>query len=165
MDPLESTDANPVRRSRRRWLQFSLRGFLVGLTIGCVWLGWKVEQAREQRIVAQAVRECGGGIWYDWQVDFSGFPDRIGPLIRYPYELPRPAWLHRLVGFDMFHNVEMVIFPSSETPEESIVESVPHLKCLPKLKAVWIGYWVSEETSDKLRAALPNCQVNAFASR
>lgn len=154
-----------LSKFRRRFRTFSLRTLFVLLTVFGISLGWKVERAREQRRLAQAVRECGGGIWYDWQLDFSGFPDRIGPLIRSSPEPAEPAWLHRLVGVDMFHHVEMVIFAFSETPESSIIESVPHLKRLPRLKVVWVGYWVSEETKGKLRAALPSCQVNTLASR
>lgn len=30
----------------RRWFQFSLRGFLVVLTIGCLWLGWLILASR-----------------------------------------------------------------------------------------------------------------------
>jgi hypothetical protein len=51
--------------NRRRWLQFSLRGFIVVLTIGCVWLGWKVERARESERAIDAVRKAGCRVYYD----------------------------------------------------------------------------------------------------
>lgn len=64
MDQSDSTAANPVRPSRkatrRRWLQFSLRGVLVVLTIGCLWLGWKVEMARKRGRAIDAIVEAGG---------------------------------------------------------------------------------------------------------
>ena len=34
---------------RRRWLRFSLRSLLILITILCVWLGVKVNQARRQK--------------------------------------------------------------------------------------------------------------------
>ena len=148
-----------------RPFQFSLRCFFVVLTFGCCALGWKVERAREERKLAGAIREFGGGIWYDWQLDFTGFPDRIGPLIKVNAEPTAPTWLRRLAGDDLFQHVEMVIFASSSTRESDILDSVLHLKRLPRLKAVWVGYWVSEETKQSLRAELPNCQVNAIARR
>lgn len=43
---------------RRRWLQFSLRSFLIVVTVGCLWLGWNVERAtrRGREVVCQAGR-------------------------------------------------------------------------------------------------------------
>jgi hypothetical protein len=150
---------------RGRSLQFSLKCFFVVLTIGCLGLGWKVERARKQRRLAEDIWALGGGIWYDWQLDFTGFPDSTGPLIK-PNAMPTvPAWLRQLCGDDMFQDVEMVIFASSSTRESDILRSVLHLKQLPRLKAVWVGYWVSKETKDKLKVALPGCQINTFASR
>lgn len=59
---------NLVRRSRmatpRRWLQFSLRGFLVVLTIGCLWLGWKVERAHKRGRAIDAIVAAGGRVYY-----------------------------------------------------------------------------------------------------
>ncbi len=50
----------------RRWLQFSLRGFLVVLTIGCLWLGWEVERVqRRLRALDAIVIAAGGQIGYD----------------------------------------------------------------------------------------------------
>ena len=64
MDQSESTAAYPVRRSRRRWFQFSLRGFLVVLTIGCLWLGWKVERAQSQREAVAKIESVGAIVYY-----------------------------------------------------------------------------------------------------
>lgn len=41
----------------RRWLQFSLQGFLVVLTIGCVWLG---TMARKRGRAIDAILQSGG---------------------------------------------------------------------------------------------------------
>ena len=49
---------------RRRWFQFSLRGFLVVLTIGCVWLGWKVEKARKRGRAIDAIVAMGATAYY-----------------------------------------------------------------------------------------------------
>ena len=56
---------------RRRWLQFSLRSFFVLLTVGCLWLGWKVERTsertRQQREAVKAIEALTGRVQYDWQ--------------------------------------------------------------------------------------------------
>lgn len=49
---------------RRRWLQFSLRGFLVVLTIGCVWLGWKGERAHKRGEGIDAISDSLGIVIY-----------------------------------------------------------------------------------------------------
>ena len=64
MDQSESTAANLVRRSRRRWLQFSLRGLIVMLTIGCVWPGWKVERARKRGRAIDALVVAGADVLF-----------------------------------------------------------------------------------------------------
>ena len=69
MTQSESTAANPGRRSSRRWLQFSLRGFLVVMTIGCLWLGWKVEKARRRGRAIDALIVAGAKVLCDASPD------------------------------------------------------------------------------------------------
>ncbi|HXT57305.1 MAG TPA: hypothetical protein VN699_01670 [Pirellulales bacterium] len=52
-------------RPARRWLQFSLRTFLVAVTIGCVWLGWTVERARRRSQAIDTIVNEGGALVYD----------------------------------------------------------------------------------------------------
>lgn len=49
---------------RRRWFQFSLRGFLIVVAIGCVLLVWQVEPALRRREAVQAIRAKGGQFFY-----------------------------------------------------------------------------------------------------
>lgn len=86
---------------RRRWLQFSFRGFLIALTIGCLWLGWQVERAREQREAVKAIEALGGLVWFDWQiVILQPKHIRIDPRAT----PPGPVWLRRIIGDDFFHH-------------------------------------------------------------
>ena len=48
----------------RRWLQFSLRAFVSLLTIGCLLLGWRVEQARRRGQAIDAIVKAGGFVGY-----------------------------------------------------------------------------------------------------
>jgi hypothetical protein len=50
--------------TRRRWLQFSLKAFLVVMTVGCVWLGWKVERARRRGRAIDAIVAAGRPVLY-----------------------------------------------------------------------------------------------------
>lgn len=56
----EPSGGPPDRMIRRRRLQFSLRGFLITVTVGCIWLGWKVETDRRQRVAINAIKAMGG---------------------------------------------------------------------------------------------------------
>ena len=62
---MNSSEQNP----KRRRLRVSLRTFLILLTVGCVWLGWLVNRANQQRQVVEWVTELGGGVHYDYEID------------------------------------------------------------------------------------------------
>ena len=44
----------------RRWLQFSLRSFLLVVTLLATWLGYISFRAREQRVAVARIKELGG---------------------------------------------------------------------------------------------------------
>ena len=52
------------KRPRRYW-QFSLRTFLIMLTVVCVWLGWQVLRVKQQRRAVGWVLEMGGSVSYE----------------------------------------------------------------------------------------------------
>ena len=61
---------------KRRWYQFGLRTFFLGIlviAIGCGWFALKLQSARKQRTAVATIREWGG------DVDYS--------------TTPAPAWL------------------------------------------------------------------------
>ena len=61
-------------KSRRRWLQISLRTLLILMTIvsgAFGWLGLKAKQAREQRFAVAKILELRGDVYYDYQHDFA----------------------------------------------------------------------------------------------
>jgi len=86
---------------RRRWFSYSLRTFLIVLTVVCIWLGIKVDQARRQKQAVDTLRAFGAGIWYEHQrTKNGGFDGRI--------ELDVPAWARELCGDDFFQTVTAV---------------------------------------------------------
>ena len=88
--------------SRRRF-QFSIRSmlvFVVVVAIVCSWFAVKMQQARRQREVVEAIEKQGG---------LSGYDDRInedGRLLVFP----GPPWLRKLLGMDFLFEVECVQF-------------------------------------------------------
>jgi hypothetical protein len=143
----------------RRWLQFSLRGFLVMVTIGCLWLGRKAEQAHKQAAAIRAIEALGAVVQYDWQtkqaIGFKGTNDgRVKWSHHFDSSRGGPPWMHGL-----FQKAEDVYFfsPIFSTPDSVAHESIPHLKRLPWLKYVHIA--TSEAVLRELKAALPGCEV------
>lgn len=52
-------------KRKRKWLQFSLRGFVFFCAVVCIWLGLWINAAREQAKVVEWVRENGGRVLYE----------------------------------------------------------------------------------------------------
>lgn len=100
----------PVKR--RRVFAFSLRSFLLLLTVFCIWLGIQVDRVRKQRVAIAAIEEIGGGVWYDYQYDEFG-------KVRLMAKPPAPEWLRQIIGDDFFVSVVGVTFADTrfrETP-------------------------------------------------
>ena len=81
-----------------------------GMTISCVILGWKVEQARKQREAVAWVHQMVGSVEYE----------------------PGPKWLREQFGVDFFGEVVMV----SVKGPVSDVSPLAELKSLEVLKLV-----------------------------
>src|SRR3569623_2568747 len=54
-------------KRHRRWFQYSLRSFLILLTVSAVWLGVVVHRAAEQREAVKVIQALGGVVYYDFQ--------------------------------------------------------------------------------------------------
>ncbi len=97
----------PPKR-KRRWLRYSLKTFLVLVTLFCVlmaWLGTFVYRVNKQREAVQWVRDWGGKVYYDFEWDIEG--SRITGS-----QPPGPDWLRELIGIDYFADVVIVEFYS-----------------------------------------------------
>lgn len=141
----------------RRWFQFSLRGFLVTLTIACLWLGWKVERARKRERAIDAIFFNGGRTTY-----------KGGPRIF----LGSPAhfWLD-LQGVPVFIDFSPGDHPSSEVGLQlSKVYEIERLD-IAGWSETELGYVqsvddgcevvvnVSPEGHERLQRKLPHCKV------
>lgn len=86
---------------RRRWLQFSLRGFLLGMTAFAIWLGLVAEKAMRQKEAVALFEEWGAKVDYAhrWQGPFKP-PKKTSP--------PGWSWLRSLLGNHFFDEVIIV---------------------------------------------------------
>ena len=87
-------------------------------------LGWFVRQAERQRKAVKAIREVGGHVWYDYQLDDSGRPAA-------KHEPPALAWLRELTGEDLLSDVHNVFVPTPVT--DSCIEDLrvlTEIECL-----------------------------------
>lgn len=97
-------------RMRKRQLRFSLRFMLIATTAFTVWFGLQLNFARQQRAAVNRIREVGGFVYYDFQVDESGKED----LKAVPWE---PTWLLNVIGVDFFHGVKRVNLVYGKDPK------------------------------------------------
>lgn len=73
----------------RRWLQFSLRSFLVVVTIGCVFLVWRVEPDLRRREAIKAIGAKGGQFIYIVDKDDATYTYRK-QWVSYDFEIKEP---------------------------------------------------------------------------
>lgn len=86
---------------KRRWLRYSLRSFLVVLTVGCLLLGYWVHRAERQKAVVKWVEENGGAVTYDFE-----FHEKSGMQV--DAKRPYPEWFQEFPGDDYFASVRRV---------------------------------------------------------
>ena len=144
--------------TRRRWLQFSLRGFLVVLTAFAGWLGVIVNRAREQREAVKAIEAMGGTIVYDWHGDHKCSYSKSDGRWHLTFSSKRsgPTWIRELT-----QQVEEVHFlvPSPEA-NSHVHESIPHLQRLgPRFGFIYLEAPVSDEVYEEVKRALPKCHL------
>jgi hypothetical protein len=91
--------AKPKRR--RRWYQYSLRTFLLLITIFAIWFGYLANEARKQRQAVAWVHDMGGMLGYDYELDEDGgFKEDAKP--------PGPNWLRGTLDVNFMADVVWV---------------------------------------------------------
>ena len=108
---------------KRRWFRFSLKTFVVVLTLFCVWLGLLVYRVNKQREAIQWVREHGGYVYYDYQFELlGGVIDDAEP--------PGPDWLRELIGVDYFADVAYVNLSGAKIDDIGPLRELNQMKWL-----------------------------------
>ena len=159
----------PVK-SRRRFLTFSLRTLFVVLTASAVWLGVVANRAREQREAVKAIEAIRGEVIYDWQ---ERTKPQAGGTISIVYHATHwtnyftpakgepggPAWLRRLIGNEYFQEAHTVQFPYHPF-EADILKTIPRIQSLRTVKVIRIGNYLSLESHNALRMAVPGVELD-----
>ena len=129
-------------KPKRRWFHYSLRTFLIVVTVCGVWLGLKFNAARQQQLAAAKVRELGGSAIYEHDDPNGG-----------SFQSPRgPNWLTSTLGLGFFHDVVDVYAPRDASEEELAV----FLKQLPAFPALRHLSLVNRHLSKNDLEALPS---------
>ena len=139
-----------THKLRRRWFRYSLRTLLLVMFLtstGLSWFGVKLQQARRQRGAVEAIRDLGGYVEYDWQVQQLGNPFP-GARVR------GPAWLRNLLGEDLFTTVVGVSFLDPRGTQVTDA-GLQHLKGLTQLRTLNLkGTQVTDEGVKRLQERL-----------
>jgi hypothetical protein len=118
----------------RSLLRFRLRTLLLAVLVICVALGIYVNRVRQQQAAVAAIRQVGGGVYYDYQCyDGNLDVDRKSNV---------PDWLRTRLGDDWFHSVVNVnvIYRNDAKGTSELApandEFLAALEDLPRLEAL-----------------------------
>lgn len=118
-------------RIKPSWFRFSLRAFLVGVTLlailaACAGDYWK--RVLRQRAIVRQLQAAGGDIYYDYQ-DTKGHGKRLDAT---PYG---PALLRSFLGDDAFSAVDTVFLENTGDQTSTLLELLPDF---PKLENLYL---------------------------
>lgn len=142
--------------TRRRWLQFSLRGFLVAITVGCIWLGREVNKAAKQKRMVASIQAFYGDVRYDFDQS----------QIRRPSEGPSiDAWMRKTFGRDFLHDVVEVNFACRTNDRHQDWnyahmddDVVPLVVGLSRLRKLTLHYGQATDESFKILATMTSLE-------
>lgn len=133
--------------AKRRWVQFSLRGMLAGMTILSLALGLVVNRVAKQRRAVAAIVQTGGTVFYDWNETAPRAVSTVGSPAG-------PAWLRKLLGDDYFQRPVWISY-FGNAKNEGWVQAVGDL---PSTKYLLLARGdITDEIFARL-APLPNLQ-------
>lgn len=120
-------------------VRYSLKTLFVLFTVACLWLGQRIQYARNQEHAVRAIEAAGGRIWYGYQSDGRGKAFSKS-------QLPGPDWLRRWVGRHFFTSVVVVEFHDVSFEDADLQRLAPYLKRLVKLRSLALsGTSVTDE--------------------
>jgi Leucine-rich repeat (LRR) protein len=114
-------------KPRRPWFRFSLRFLLLLVAVVAVPLAWKVNRARNQRLVVAEIERLNGHMYYDYERNFNvGLSTSVVP------QPPGPNWLREFLGIDYFADIVHVNVRGPQVANDTLarIASLPHLQLL-----------------------------------
>jgi hypothetical protein len=120
----------------KRALRFSLRAFLLAITLCAIWMAYQTNKARNQRIAVEVIHEAGGAVYYDWMLkpiyDAEGNVPFL-KVIKNPETINAPSWLRHVLGDDYFQHVVKI---GNVQPHQISVDVISAIKNLPGLEEI-----------------------------
>jgi hypothetical protein len=141
-------------QTRRRYRQFSLRTFLVVLTLVCLWFGWQVNRASRQRQAVAWVLEMGGSVKCDdgaTIADAKSMRHFHGQVAVIQFI---DTQFHDLAPLASLKSLRELCLPNTQVSD---LTPLANLKGLELLHIV--DTQASEEQIKRLQQALPNCTI------
>ena len=185
-----TTSVQTIGQPRRRWFQLGL-GTLLGLvTLMAIWMGALVNRAERQQRAVAAVRHLGGEVAYS-EGGLSWSPDWLRAWAREDYfQTVTAVSLTNVTQFtdaDLTHlegltGLQRLWLPNTQVSDAGIERlkdlnaiqeldlsntrvsdaGLKHLKGMGSLQRLWLtNTHVSDGGVAALRAALPNCNIEA----
>jgi hypothetical protein len=111
--PNEASNSKTTSRPKQRWFRYSLRTFLIAITVICLWLGWKISGARQQHRIVFAVQELGGSVKYD-------FEPPVDDVFGKPLWPAESTWIDKLFGLDFDHDIVEVDLTNTNVTDETL---------------------------------------------
>ena len=149
----------PASSGRWRWFRFSLRTFLIAITLVSLALGLFFNRVQNERRAAKAIAEAHGEIVYDWQIRLPGSDPNVQPVP------PGPQWLRKILGPHWFDRIVEVrlngYINRSERNRFAVV--APTLANLPSLRSLSI--WGGELSADEYRLLSKQTQLQSLRLR
>jgi hypothetical protein len=141
---------------KRRFLQFSLRGFLIAVTLLTIALGWKVDRARRRERAIQAIVDEYGQVRHDPETDES--PGFFPNMWLVPVEIQL-----QYVTDDLIAHV-IAAKPVSRLDIDSLydIKSLERLNDLNDGCEVVINECASEEQGKAISRLLPKANVRCY---
>ncbi|MDG3008087.1 leucine-rich repeat domain-containing protein [Paludisphaera mucosa] len=148
MDATPPPDADTKAPHRRR-RGLSLRVLMVVILGLGLWLGWRVNLARQQREAVATIKALGGEVAYDWEFDAQGRRNGRSP--------DAPGWLRRAIDDEFFQQVVRVglvkVGPDGMPAkvDGAPVDLASALGKLPRLKELSL---MGTQATDRVMAAI-----------
>ena len=165
--------------TRRRWLQFSLRGLFIAFAAFALWLGLVIVPGREQRRAVNAIQTAGGVVIYDWQGDPSKWKEFGGYRLEPDDGRGGNRLLSFLLGDEAFQEINAIVLNRTSNGWQQrpgcaiIIDSstaddlwadgarsiIPTMQCLPKLEKIILEGADAQRLRQEMASALPHCEI------